>query len=123
MSADDVVIARQFLAVLATAAKTGELEGVYPFLAPDVEWVTPLRDLHTVGAVRDELAWLSPNESLEIDFEEKELADLGGGRVLTDFHETYRIRRTGEFAYARERQIELTIREGKVAKYEIRFAG
>jgi hypothetical protein len=37
--------------------------------------------------------------------------------------ETYRMKETGDFAYARERRIELTIREGMITRYEMRFAG
>jgi hypothetical protein len=123
MSADDLVVARQFLDALAAAAKTGVLDDVYPFLAPDVEWVTPLRNLRSVGEVRDQLAWFTPRESLDVDFDEQDLADLGGGRFALDFHETYSVKRTGEFAYARDRRIELAIRDGKVARYEMRFTG
>jgi ketosteroid isomerase-like protein len=123
MSAEDLAIARQFLATLSTAAKTGDLEDVYPLLAPDVEWVTPLRNLHSIGEVRHELTWLTPRTTLEIDFEEHALTDLGGGRVVSDFQEVYRMKETKEFAYARDRRIELTIREGKIARYEMRFAG
>jgi hypothetical protein len=123
MSAEDRVVARRFLDALAAAAKTGELDDVYPFLAPDVEWVTPLRNLRSVGEVRDQLSWFTPRETLDVDFEEKDLTDLGGGRFALDFHETYSVKRTGEFAYARDRRIELAIREGKVARYEMRFTG
>jgi len=30
---------------------------------------------------------------------------------------------TGEFAYARDHRIKLWIREGKIARYELRLAG
>jgi ketosteroid isomerase-like protein len=123
MSAEDLAVAQRFLEVLAAGAKSGDLEDVYPFLAPDVEWVTPQRDLRGLGEVRDGLAWYSPRERLEIDFDVEELNDLGNGRIVTDFQEIYRMKRTGEFAYARDRQIELTIRKGKIARYEMRFAG
>ena len=123
MSADDLAVARQFLDALAAGAKTGELDGVFPFLAADVEWVTPLRDLRSVGEVRKELHWFTPRETLDVDFEELELIDLGGGRFALDFHETYRTKRGGELAYERDRRIELAIRDGKVARYEMRFSG
>src|SRR5262245_23514478 len=123
MSADDVAVAREFLTALAAAAKSGEFDDVYPFLASDVEWTNTLRDLHGVGEVRNELAWYSPRTSLEVDFEEEELLDLGRGRFATEFREIYRMKRTGELAYERGRRIELTIRDGKVSSYEMRFAG
>src|SRR5262245_37867648 len=122
MSASDLAVARQFLASLAIAAQTGELDDVYPLLAADVEWLTPQRDLRGVDEVRRQLSWLSPHQTLEIEFDEK-IDDLGDGRIVTDVHETYRVKETGTFAYERDRRIVLTIREGKVARYEMRFAG
>ena len=122
MSADDLERAREFLEALAVTAKTGDRDGIYPFLASDVEWVTPQRELHSVGEVREGLTWLKPGTHLELDFEEKTI-DLGDGRVVSDVHELFRMRGTGELAYARDLRIELTIREGKVARYEMRFAG
>jgi len=123
MSATDLALAREFLDALAVAAMTGESDAVYPLLAPDVEWLTPQVSLSSVGEVREQLRWLTPREHLEIEFEEPELADLGSGRIVTDVHEIYRMRATGEFAYARDRRIELTVRAGKIARYELRFVG
>jgi ketosteroid isomerase-like protein len=123
MSADDVAFARRFLEVLATGAQTGDLDGVFPFLAPDIEWLTPQRDLRTLGEVREGLALYSPRETLDIDFDQDELVDLGGGVIALDFRELYRTKSTGELAYTRERRIQLTVREGKIARYEMRFAG
>lgn len=123
MSADDLAVAQEFLAVLAAAAKTGELEEVYDFLATDVEWVTPTRNLRSIGELRNEMTWYSPRETLEIDFEGPQLSDLGSGRIATDVREIYTKKTTGELAYTRERRIELTVRDGKIARYEMRFAG
>jgi ketosteroid isomerase-like protein len=123
VSVDDVAVAREFLEVLAAGAQTGDLEGVFPFLSVDVEWLTPQRDMRSLGEVREGLARYSPRESLDIDFERQELVDLGDGVVVLDFRELYLTRSTGELAYARERRIQLTVREGKIARYEMRFAG
>ena len=125
MSADDLAVAPEFLEALAAAAKTGELEDVYEFLAADVEWVTLTRDLRSIGEVRKEMTWFSPRETLEVDFavSQERLRDLGKGRIATDFRELYTTKKTGELAYARERRIELTVRDGKIARYEMRFAG
>jgi hypothetical protein len=49
--------------------------------------------------------------------------DLGGVRIVTDVHETYRMSDTGDFAYARDRRIDLTIQDGKIARYEMRVVG
>ncbi len=130
MSADDVEIAKQFLAVLATVANTGERELLYRFLAEDVEWLTPRRDLAGIDEVREELTWITTPENFDLEFEETHTNDLGGGRIVTDVHrivtdvhELYRARTTGDVAQSRERQIELTIRDGKVARYEMRIVG
>ena len=125
MSTDDLAVARQFFEALATAVKTGDHDNLYPLLDPDVEWLTPLRTLRGIGEVRDQPSWpwIAPRGSFEIDFEEKETIDLGSGKVLADFSEIYRVKGTGDFAYERARQIELTVRGDKIARYEMRFAG
>ena len=123
MSDRDLELAREFLGALAVAAKTGEAEAVYPLLAPDVEWLTPQFALSSVGEVRERFEWFSPREQLEVEFGEPELTDLGSGRIVSEVQEVYRMKDTGDFAYARERRIELTIREGVIARYEMRFTG
>lgn len=125
MSAEDLDVARQFLEALASAASSGDQDGIYPLLATDVEWLTPLRTLSGIGEVRDQPSWpwIVPRTSFDIDFEEKETVDLGGGRILADFREIYRTKGTGDFAYSRDRRIELTIRGEKISRYEMRFSG
>jgi hypothetical protein len=123
MSADDLEAARRFLAALATVANTGERQLLYPFLAADVEWVTPQRALAGIDEVREELTWITEPENLELEFEVTDVRDLGGGRIVTDVHELYRFKRTGDVAHARERQIELTIRGGTISRYEMRIVG
>ena len=123
MSAEDLEFAREFLDVLATAAKTGDRAALYSLLAHDVEWLTPQRDVHGLDAARKELTWVTPPENLDLEFNEPELNDLGGGRVVSDVLEVYRMKQTGEFAYARDRRIQLTIRDGKVARYEMWIVG
>jgi hypothetical protein len=124
MSVDDLAVAKEFLQTLAAAANSGDHDAVYPLLAPDVEWRTPQRTLYGLDEVRAQPTWpwLSRRGTLEAEFEE-EISDLGGGRIVSDVHMTYRKKGTGDVAYARDRRIELTIRGGKVARYELRFAG
>jgi hypothetical protein len=109
--------------VLATVANTGERELLYPFLAPDVEWVTPRRELAGIDEVRQELTWITAPEYFDLEFEATQMNDLGGGRIVTDTHELYRSKDTGEVAHTRDRQIELTIRDAKVTRYEMRIVG
>ena len=123
MSDRDLELAREFLGALAVAVTTGESEAVYPLLAPDVEWLTPQIKLRSVGEVRERMEVISPRKHLEVEFGEPELKDLGRDRIVSDVKEVYRMKDTGDFAYARERRIELTIREGVITRYELLFPG
>jgi hypothetical protein len=122
VSARELELAKQFLDALAVAVTTGDTSAIYPFLAEDVDWLTPQAALHGIGEVHDRLTWISPRENLEVEFGELELTEGGSGRIVTDFQETYRMKETGDFAYARDRRVELTIRGEKIARYEMRFA-
>ena len=123
MSADDLAVARLFLATLAEAVRTGDRDALYPLLAANIEWVTPKRDLSGIGEVRDQLNWIRTPETLDVEFGEEELTDLGDGRIVSDVHEVYRVKGTGDFAYARDRRIDLTIRDRTIARYEMRVVG
>jgi hypothetical protein len=123
VSADDLVVAGRFLDALAAAAATGDREPLHAFLAADVEWEMHKRVLRGIDEVREGLAWVKPPDNLDVEFERGDLRDLGVGRLVVDVHETYRVRGTGDFAYARDRRIELTIREGRVVRYEMRVVG
>jgi ketosteroid isomerase-like protein len=125
VSAQDLAVARLFFDALMSAVRTGDRDGLYPLLASDVEWQTPLRSVRGLGALQNEpnWPWGMPRPTFSVDFEEKETVDLGDGRIVADVREIYSMKDTGEFAYARDRQIELTIRGEKVARYEMRFTG
>lgn len=123
MSADDLTVARRFLGVLATAADTGERDALYALLAPDVVWLTPMRGLLGIDEVRRRLEWLRPPGTLDVEFAEPKLTDLGDGHVVSEVHEVYRMKGTGDFAYHRDRRIDLTIRDGRIARYEMRVVG
>lgn len=123
MSTDTAEIATAFLAALEAAAKTGDRDQVYPFLAPDAEWVTPQRNLVGADEIRRELTWVNPPDKLDLVFERGELVELGEGRVAMDVGQVYTLKATGEFAYRRLRRVELTVRDGKVSRYEMRSIG
>jgi len=123
MSDSDLDLAREFLDALAAAFATGQSEDIYPLLAQDVEWSSPQFALRGIAEVRERMTWLHTRENLDVEFGEPELTDLGSGKIVTDVQETYRMKDTGEFAYARERRIELTISEGVITRYEMRFSG
>jgi ketosteroid isomerase-like protein len=123
VSVDDLELARQFLEALAAAARTGDRNTLYPFLASDIHWMTPQRALHGIEEVREELTWISEQHTLDFEFERERVTDLGDGSIVSDVREIYRVKGTGDYAYQRDRRIELTIREGKVARYEMRVVG
>jgi hypothetical protein len=121
MGADQLGIATQFRAVLEIAAKTGDREAVYAFLAPDIEWVMPVRTLEGINQVREQMIWGAPPEHLDQEFQMGDWADLGAGRVACDVHEVYRRKKTGEFAYERDLRIELLFRGTKIIRYEMQI--
>ena len=123
MPTEDVEVAGQFLAALEAAAESGDREAVFPLLAPDVEWVTPKRMLRGIDEIREELTWGSPPEKLDLELEAGDWVDLGDGRVACEVHQVYRWKETGEVSYERDRRIELTIRDGKIGRYEMRIVG
>jgi ketosteroid isomerase-like protein len=123
MGAGDPEVARAFLDAVERAAATGDREPVYPLLAPDVVWVTPKRELAGIDAVREQLTWGAAPEHLDLEFTTGDMTDLGDGRIATDVREVYRMKGTGDFAYARTLRIELTIRDGRIARYERRDVG
>jgi hypothetical protein len=74
------------------------------------------------GYCADEMASAGRGQVL-MPFSEPRLVYLGGGRVVPDVRETCRVTDTGDFADAGERGIDLTIRDGKIARYERRVVG
>jgi ketosteroid isomerase-like protein len=123
MRTEDVEVAGAFLTALEEAAESGDREAVYPLPAPDVEWVTPKRTLRGIDEIREELTWGSPPEKLDLEFRVGDWVDLDERGVACDVHEIYRWKETGEVSYERDRRIELTIRNGKISRYETRIVG
>jgi len=125
MSTQDLAVARVFFDALTAAARTGDRDGLFPLLASDVEWLTPLRSVRGLAALENEPSWpwSVPRPAFDVEFQEQETVDLGEGRVVADFREIYRMKETGDFAYARDRQVEVMIRGEKIARYELRFTG
>lgn len=123
VGADEVDTGVRFLEALRTAAATGDREPLYAFLAPDVEWSTPQRLLRGIDEVREELTWVRPLDDLDREFERGDLRELGGGRLVVDVHETYRMAGSGDFAYERERRIHLTVHEGRIVRYAMQVVG
>ena len=119
MAAENVELAERFRRALEGAVRTGELEAVFPLLAPDVEWVTPQRTLRGIEEVRQQLDWISPSEAFDYEFSDEGWVDHGGGRLVCRAHEVYRLKESGEVGYERDRRVELAIRAGKIIRYEL----
>ena len=119
MGAQDVEVAERFRVALEAAVRTNDREAVYNLLAPDVEWVMPKRTLRGIDEMRREWTWGSSPESFDYEFEEGDWVDDGDGRLGCDVREIYRLKETGDFAYARRRRIQVTISEGKITRYEM----
>jgi ketosteroid isomerase-like protein len=120
---DELEVANRFRAALEEAVRAGSPEGVIPLLADDVEWVAPQRTLHGIDEVREQLTWVKPSELFDFEFGEGDWVDQGDGRVTCDVHEIYRLKTTGDVGYERDRHVELVIRDGKIARYEMRIVG
>jgi ketosteroid isomerase-like protein len=123
MAAQDVEIASRFLSAVGAAVQSGDREPVVPLVAQDVEWITPERTFNGIDDVREHLIWGFPPRHRDVEFEVGETADLGEGRVRADVLQVYRWKETGEFAHERRRRIDLTIRDGKISRYEMRIVG
>ncbi len=123
MASARIEIAERFREALEAAVRTGEREPVYALLAPDVEWVTPQRTLHGIDDMRANWTWGSSSESFEYAFEAGDWADEGDGRLVCDARQVYRVRGSGDFAYERNRRVQLTIQNGMITRYEMSIVG
>ena len=118
---DDAELAKRFLDALREGALTGTLEPVFPYVADDVEWMP--RALSGIDELRKHPSLGEQPEGLELEFELGELTDLGDGRFEVDVRQLYRMKDSGEVASTRERRIELVVRDGKVARYDMQVVG
>jgi ketosteroid isomerase-like protein len=118
MTTSDMAVAEAFVGALVAAAQRGDRDALYALLAPDIEWVTPQRDIVGLDHVRSEVTWLTPPDHLDVEFDDIETQDLGDGRFVSEAVEIYRMKTTGDEAYRRAVRVELAVRDGKVARYE-----
>lgn len=123
MSISDLDTAEQFQSATEIALRTGDFGPVVALLAADVETVMPVHSQHGVEAFTEELSRARPSESLDIELEGGDWKTLGNGRYSCEIRALYRMKATGELSYSRDRSFELTIRDGKVSRCEMRFAG
>ena len=123
MTADELEVAERFRTALETAVQTADREAVFALLDPDVEWITPQRTLHGIDEMRADWTWGSSPETFEYAFEEGDWVDHGDGRLSCDARQVYRMKETGDFAYERDLRVQLTIRNGKISRYEMKRIG
>jgi hypothetical protein len=123
MSAPDLDLARQFQSAAEAAMRTGDFEPVAALLAPDVECVTPQHSLQGVDALTEELRRARPSDRFELEFETGDWKRLGNDRYSCEIRVLYRSTVSDDQSYSRDRSFELTIRDGLVSRYEMRFAG
>ncbi len=119
VSVEDVEVAKRFKVALEAALETGDREGVYALFADDIEYTTPHRTLRGLGEVREKLKWGGGEpENLDVEFEEGEWQDLGGGHVVSESRMVQRWKETGEVATTMRINVDLRIRDGKITRYE-----
>ena len=123
MATDELEIADRFRAALEASVQSGDRDALYPLLTPDVEWVTPQSTLHGIDELREFAIWGSRAETFDFEFGEGDWQDLGDGRFGCEVRQVYRLKEQGDVAYERMRRIELTVRDGRVARYEMRIIG
>lgn len=120
MSAEDLEVAKRFDSALAKAFETGDRELVYAVFADDIEYTTPHRTLWGLDEVREKLKWGSGSEpqNLDVEVEEGEWQDLGGGHLVRESRMVQRWKETGEVATVMRVNVDLRVRDGKIARYE-----
>jgi ketosteroid isomerase-like protein len=119
VSVQDLEVAKRFNAALEAALETGDREGVYALLADDIEYTTPHRTLRGLSEVRQKLKWGSGEpENLDVEFEQGDWQDLGGGHVVSESRMVQRWKETGDVAVTMRINVDLRIRNGKITRSE-----
>jgi ketosteroid isomerase-like protein len=123
MPAPDLDTAQQFQSAAEDALRTGDFEPLVALLAPDVECVMPVHTLRGGDALTEELSRARPAETFDLEFESGEWKSLGNGRCFCELRIFYRSTVADDLSYSRDRSFELTISDGKVSRFEMRFDG
>lgn len=110
-----------------------EREAVEDVLAEDVEWVVPQGEgVTTLQGIDAVLDWYAGGgaanrgaegpgnaEGVEVAEERGELEDFGEGRVGSLNRLIYTQKDTGEVADVKSARLVYTVRDGKIARYEL----
>ena len=67
--------------------------------------------------------WWNPPDKLDLEFERGELIELGDGRLAVRGAPGLHAEGDGRVRVQRRRRVELTVRDGKVSRYEMRSVG
>lgn len=122
-STDCIRVTLPFQSAAQDGWRTGDFGLVRRLLAPDVECITPLHSLTGVEATIEELGRARPPETFGLEFETGEWKELGNRRYSCELRVYLRSKVADDLSYSRDRTFELTIRDGKVSRKELRFAG
>jgi len=122
VSTPDVDIAQQFQAAAETGLQTGDFEPVAALLAADVECVMPQHTVHGVDALVEELSRARPSERFDMEFESDDWKAAGTDRLTCEIRVLYQSKVSDDLSYSRDRSFDLTIRDGKVSRFEMKFA-
>jgi hypothetical protein len=122
MPDSDLEIAQQFQSAAEETFRTGETAPLVALLAADVECVTPQRSVQGVDALVEELSRARPSDRFDVDFEGGEWKSLGKGRYACEIRVLFQSKVADNLSYHRNRRFELTVEDGKVSRYAMRFA-
>jgi hypothetical protein len=122
MSDSDSEIAERFRAAAEAGLQTGDFDPLIALLASDVECVLPQHSLTGTDALVEELARARPSERFDVDFENGDWKDAGSGRFSCEIRVLYRSKVSDDLSYSRDRGFDLTVSDGKVSRFEMRFA-
>ena len=118
-------------------ASNFERRAVEDVLAEDVEWVVPSRGgITTLRGIDAVLGWYeaggaaesAPDDlaragSVDVSEERGELEDFGEGRVGSLNRLIYKRKESGEVADVKTARLVYTVRDGKIARYELEDLG
>jgi ketosteroid isomerase-like protein len=122
MGADEVALGERFRSAVKAAFATGDRELVYALFADDVEYTTPHRTLRGLSEVREKLKWGGEKDNVDVELDEGDWRDLGDGKVASETCMVQRWKETGEVAAMMTVREQLTVRDGKIVRYERRAA-
>ena|SRR5215813_8084029 len=119
VSTEDAEFAERFEAATEAAFETGDREAVYAFFAEDIEYTTTRRTLRGLPELREKLHWGGGEpENLDVEREDGDWQDLGGGHVVRESRVVQRWKETGEIAGIMRVNLDLRIRDGKIMRLE-----